>query len=163
MKVIIYESNTGSAKRYAEMLGEKTGFPVCALSEADGIDKTAGIIFIGWVMAGTVSGLKDARLNFENIEAVCAVGILKSEKSEKDLIEQNEITEPFFYLQGAFYMSKLSGMHKMLMGLAVRAMKHQIKDVTDPDAKKAVDMIENGVDFVDEKNLDPIMEMLSDL
>lgn len=161
MTAIVYESNTGSAKRYAEMLGEKTGFPVYPLPDCDKIEKDSEIIFFGWVMAGTVQGLKAVRENFSAVKAVCAVGILKSEKAEADLIKSNEIEEPFFYLQGSFDMKKLHGMYKMLMGVAVRAMKMKIKDVDDPNAKKAVEMIDGGVDLVSEESLEAIVEFLN--
>ena len=34
MTAIVYVSNTGSAKTYAEMLGEKTGFDVYSLADS---------------------------------------------------------------------------------------------------------------------------------
>ena len=34
MKAIVYTSNTGHTAEYAKILGEKTGLPVYALSEA---------------------------------------------------------------------------------------------------------------------------------
>lgn len=34
MKAIVYISNTGHTKKYAELIGEKTGLPVYELSEA---------------------------------------------------------------------------------------------------------------------------------
>ena len=47
MTAIVYTTNTGSTKRYAEMLGEKTGFPVFDLSKAASVEKDSEIIYLG--------------------------------------------------------------------------------------------------------------------
>ena len=84
MTAIVYVSNTGSSKQYAEMLSEKTGFPAFDFADADKVPADAEVVFIGWVMAGAVQGLKEAR-DFFTIKAVCPVGMMKSEKQDAEL------------------------------------------------------------------------------
>lgn len=161
MTAIVYTTNTGSTKRYAEMLGEKTGFPVFDLGNAASVEKDSEIIYLGWVMAGSVQGLEQAREAFGSLKAVCAVGTLPGEKAEADIKEKNNITEPFFFLQGAFDLSKLKGMYKMMMGMMVRMMKSKLKESNDPDSKLILETFEKGMDFVSEDNLAPVLEWLS--
>lgn len=48
MDAIVYTSNTGSTKRYAELLSQMTGLPAFALGDAkDKLSANAGIIYLG--------------------------------------------------------------------------------------------------------------------
>lgn len=53
---ILYNSNTGFTERYAKMLGEKTGLPV--FSAENPPKKGTAVIYMGWLMAGSVFGYK---------------------------------------------------------------------------------------------------------
>lgn len=160
MTAIVYVTNTGSAKQYAEMLGEKTGYPVFDFANASEIPAGAEIIFIGWVMAGTIQGLKEARDLF-NIKAVCPVGMMKSEKQDAELKAKNAITEPMFSLLGNFHINNLSGMYKMMMNMMLKMMKSKLKDNDVPDGQKAVEVLEKGVDCVSEEHLSEILNWIN--
>lgn len=160
MTAIVYVSNTGSSKAYAQMLSEKTGFSAYDFKDCVSIPEGAEIIFIGWVMAGAVQGLKEAREKFGSLKAVIAVGMMKSEKQDIALKEKNAITEPFFSLPGAFDMKKLTGMYKMMMGMMVKMMKSKMNEMDDPKSKEAVEKFEEGFDMVDEKHLADVIEFL---
>lgn len=157
MALIVYTTNAGSTERYAKMLGEKTGYTVCELSKA-GENSNDEVIFLGWVMAGTIQGLSEARKKFGKLKAVIAVGMMPSESSKKEAEEKNSITEPFFYLPGAFNIKKLHGMYKMMMSMMLRMMKGKVKESSDPDDKRARELFENGFDSVKEENLEPVLE-----
>ncbi len=158
MTSIVYVTNTGTSKAYAEMLGEKTGYGVYAYGEE--IPAGSEVIFIGWVMAGTVQGLTQAREKYGELKAVIAVGMLVSDKQSAELKEKNAVTEPFFFIPGAFDMKKLTGMYKMMMGMMVKMMKGKLKEAGDEKSKEIMNKFENGFDMVDEKNLDEITEFL---
>lgn len=75
IRTIVYMSETGHTKKYAGLLGEQTGLPVFELSSAvRKLPKGAEIIYLGWLMAGTVKGLKKAQKHFA-LSAVCGVGM----------------------------------------------------------------------------------------
>ncbi len=57
MDAIVYTSNTGSTKRYAELLSQMTGLPAFALATRRISSANAGIIYLGWIMASGVKGL----------------------------------------------------------------------------------------------------------
>ena len=159
MVSIVYVTNTGSSKRYAEMLSEKTGYPCYAMSDSDAAVGT-DVVFISWVMAGTIQGLSEARVKFGTLKVVVAVGMMKSESQDAAIKEKNDISEAFFSLAGAFDMKKLSGMYKMMMGMMVKMIKAKLKESDDPKAKEVVEKFEEGFDMVSEENLSEILGFL---
>ena len=159
MVSIVYVTNTGSAKKYAEMLSEKTGYPCYSLADSDAA-VGSDVVFIGWVMAGAVQGLSEARTKFGTLKAVVAVGMMKSESQDAALKEKNSISEPFYSLAGAFDVKKLSGMYKMMMGMMVKMIKAKLKESDDPKAKEVVEKFEEGFDMVSEENLSEILGFL---
>jgi len=159
---IVYETNTGSSQRYAEMLSEKTGFEALSLSKAvKEFSPDEEIIFIGWVMAGTVQGLQKAREVFSDIKAICPVGLSKSEKNDFELKEKNLIECPMFTLQGNFHIDELKGMYKMMMGMMLKMLKGKLKENPQADGDKFITAIEGGVDCVSEENLTDILEWIN--
>ena len=156
---IVYVSNAGSSKRYAEMLSEKTGYTCYAYADSNDAVGTE-VIFISWVMAGAVQGISEARVKFGTLKAVVAVGMMKSESQDATIKEKNDISEAFFSLAGAFDMKKLTGMYKMMMGMMVKMIKGKLKESNDPKAKEVVEKFEEGFDMVSEENLGDILEFL---
>lgn len=159
MVSIVYVSNTGSSKKYAEMLSEKTGYPCYAMADSDAAVGT-DVVFISWVMAGAIQGISEARVKFGTLKAVVAVGMMKSESQDATLKEKNDVSEAFFTLAGAFDIKKLSGMYKMMMGMMMKMIKAKLKESNDPKAKEMVEQFEEGFDFVSEENLGEVVEFL---
>ena len=55
---IVYESNSGFTKQYAEMLSAAAGIPALPLVEAvSKIPRGSEVFFLGWVCGGKISGL----------------------------------------------------------------------------------------------------------
>lgn len=155
---IVYETNTGSSQRYAQMLADKLGCVCESLAKAqqDGEE----VIFIGWVMAGTVQGYTAAKEKFGSLKAVCAVGMMATEKQKDELKQKNSVSEELFLLPGAFDIKKLSGMYKMMMGMMMKMLKGNLKNSEDPAEKKALAMFEEGFDAVSEEHLEEVYQWL---
>ena len=160
MATIVYCSNTGSAKRYAELLSEKTNLPCVEISKRNTISADEEIIFIGWLMAGSLQGLKEIREAFSNVKAVCGVGMMKSEKATEEAKAKNGITEPYFFLPGDFDINKLKGMYKMMMGMMLKMMKGKIKESGDEKGEEMLKMLENGIVLFDEKEIEQVVKFL---
>ena len=61
MNAIIYTTHTGSTERYARLLAQKTGLPAYSLAEAKKqVFAGAEVIYLGWIMAGSVKGYAEA-------------------------------------------------------------------------------------------------------
>lgn len=161
MATIIYQTNTGSTKKYAEMLSEKLSLPVYPLSEAEKVTPDEEIIFFGWVMAGDIQGLSQARVKFSRIRCICAVGITDSEKNTAEIKEKNSVTEPFFALPGDFHIDRLKGMYKMMMSMMIKMLKSKLKDKPAAESEKIMTIFENGVDQVSEDKLSDVIAFLS--
>lgn len=157
---IVYSSNAGSTERYAKMLSEKLGCPIVKISEQADIDKDEEIIFMSWIMSGTLQDYLKAKELFVNIRTVCAVGMFSTEEKLADLKEKNQIEEKLFFLPGAFNMKKLTGMYKMVMSMAMKMIKGKLKESADPKARELADKFEEGIDLVKEENLDKVVEYL---
>lgn len=161
MATIIYQTNTGSSKQYAELLSEKLGLPLFPLSKSDEADKDEEIIFIGWVMAGDIQGLSQARQKFSRIICVCPVGLSGGEKSIAEIKSKCSVTEPLFFLPGNFHIDRLTGMYKMMMTMMVKMLKGKLKEKPVADSDKLMTAMETGVDQVSEEKLDEVIAFLS--
>ena len=158
---IVYCSNTGSAKKYAELLSEKTGLPYVDFSKRSTVSADEEIIFIGWIMAGTLQGLKEIKETFSNVKSICGVGMMKSEKAIEETKTKNSITEPYFFLPGDFDMNKLKGMYKMMMGMMLKMMKSKIKESGDEKEAQMLKMLEDGITLFDEKEIDQVVHFIN--
>ena len=160
---VVYTTNTGSTKRYAQMLSEKLSCDCIDLNDAEAAKAAVGeeIVYLGWVMASQIQGLPKAReLYGSSIKAVCAVGML-GQKNEDELIKKNAVNEKFFALAGCFDVERLTGMYKMMMKMMLGTIKKQLKSSTDPADAKVLEMLENGIDMVKEENLDGVLKFLN--
>ena len=136
MATIIYCSNSGSAKKYAELLSEKTNLPCVDIKKMSSVSADEEIIFITWIMAGALQGIKEIREKFTDIKAICGVGMMKGEKYTEETKEKNAVTEPYFFLTGDFDISKLTGMYKMMMGMMLKMIKGKVRKAATKKAKK---------------------------
>ncbi len=161
MNSIIYTTNTGSAKEYAELLSRETGIPSYPLSEAKGkVAAGSDIIYIGWVMAGTVKGYPKAAKQY-NIRAVCAVGMCRTGTQTENIREKNSIPQniPLFTLQGNLNVEKLRGIYRPMMKIMVKNVGQELsakKDRT-PDEDDMLDMMLHGENRVNIDNLRDIL------
>ena len=81
IKSIVYKSNTGHTKQYAEMLSEVLKVPAYDLKEAkSNLKKNDEIVFLGWVCATKIQGLSKIKTEKEDFntdfhEAVAMVPV----------------------------------------------------------------------------------------
>lgn len=150
MKAVIYESNTGHAERYAKALADMLHLPCYDIKGAkSAVSKGESVIFIGWVFASQIMGLKKAAKRW-NVSAVGAVGLFPDAKANNDiLIEKNKLTVPLFYLRGGVDFDKLKGLQKKLLKMVHDDMARS----DDPEKKEAAKMLEGSTDFFSEENL----------
>ncbi|HHU89433.1 MAG TPA: hypothetical protein GXZ22_00055 [Clostridiaceae bacterium] len=164
MQAIVYESKTGNTKRYAEILGQKTGLPVYSHKEASRhLNRQDEIIYLGWLFASIIKGYKKAAEHYD-VKAVCGVGMRRAgEEALKDMIKQNHISDPnAFYLQGGYDVNKLSGIYKFMMKMMSKVILKEIekKETKTDEDLETIDMINNGRSLVKVENLASILEWL---
>ena len=157
MKAIVYTSNTGTTKKYAEIIEKKTIIPAYTLDEAEKV-LSAGdeVIYLGWLMAGTIKGYKKAKSKYD-IKVVCAVGMGGTGTQTAEVRSKNNIPHDttLFTLQGGFDINKLSGVYKLMMSVMVKTAGKGLSDKKNrtEDEDRMLDMMLNGRSYVSEENL----------
>lgn len=154
MKAVIYESNTGSTKRYAEMLAQKLGVPAYSMKEAGkAVPKGEEAVFLGWVFANKIQGLTKA-LKKWNIVCAGAVGMNPDCRKYRDILkDSNKTDKPIFYLRGALDLSKLRWLQRKLLQTIRTDLEKQKK----PGTEDMIKVLRDGCDFISESNLDEII------
>ena len=150
INAIVYNSCTGSCKKYAQLMSEATGLPAYSLKEYRRLKSRRSIAYVGWLFGGIVVGLNKARLH-GGVKAVCQVGMgpetpaLEGIARKKNFLPFKKV--PVFYFQGAFNLSKLPLPLKLIMkkktkeiaaGLALKSSRSAQEQAT-------YDMAKNGV------------------
>ena len=166
--VVIYNSQTGFTKRYAEWIREALGCDCVAFSEAKKLnfDEYGTIIFGGWACAGSVSKLKWFKDNMKKWEnkklCVYCVGGSPIENPDIETAKKNWFTEEeyknvkSFYCPGGFNYEKMSAPSKIMMKMFTSMLKSK-KDKTEQDIIMA-DMISKSYDISDKKYIEPIIQ-----
>ena len=150
---IVYTSNTGFTERYARHLAQILKCEALSLKDAIScVRKKSEIIYLGWVNAGKIEGLKKASKNFKPI-CVCGVGIAPpSDEVTVSLMDGNGLHHlPFFYLHGGFDYDRLRGGNRLKMNIARSLLKKSIDKKENPteSEKNLLVILNNGADFVD--------------
>ncbi|MGP1587030.1 MAG: flavodoxin domain-containing protein [Treponemataceae bacterium] len=160
IKGIVYTSETGHSKEYAELLGKQTGLKVFPLDDVD-LEKGSQIIYFGWICAGKIKGFDKAAKNYE-VKAVCGVGMGPASKVLEEKISKTlkNKTIAFFYLQGGLQLQKLSGLNKFIMILVSKSIRKSIeaKNSLLEDDKLILKMVNEGASVVKESSLSSIMD-----
>ena len=162
MKAIVYTSQTGFTRRYAEGLAQKTGLPAYDVKEARGrLPRGSEIFYLGWLIAGEVKGLKSAMDRY-TIRGVAAVGI--SPQGNGELWTEARINGGasddggrIFYLRGGYAPEKLKGIYRLMMGHMAKTVIRQVEakgaEATELDREMA-EVFRRGGDYVREETLE---------
>ena len=74
-KAVVYCSNTGHTKRYAEAFAKETGLPLVEASKAKKeLREGDRVVYFGWLMAGKIQGFENAWKRFD-VPVACSVGL----------------------------------------------------------------------------------------
>ena len=171
--LIIYTSQTGFTKRYAEWLADRTGGDLLDLKaaqkkSADHFKDYDAICYGGWLMAGNVV---KAKWFFEKASdwkgkrlAVFCVGGSPNDNPDVDIFLQNVLSEEqksyikVFYCQGGFNYEKMKAPSRLAMKMFVSTLKNK-KDATEKERGMAEKM-SSSYDISDIKYIEPIVAHL---
>ena len=160
---IIYTSNSGYTKQYAEMLSQKTGVP--AYNTANSIPpQTRGkpVLYMGWIMAGNIQGYAKAAKLYD-IRAVCQVGMAPPSQDQiQEAKKKLGIDVPIFYLQGGFDMNRLHGVYKLMMRLMSKKIIGDMEKLPErtQEQEELYKMATVGLSCVKDENLAPVTAWL---
>ena len=166
--IIIYGSQYGTTKRYAERLSEMTGIEAMAIKEAKDIDKYERVVFMGALYAGSVLGLKKtvSKMSPQQELVIVTVGLVDPTDPENiDYIRHSikeRVPEQFydetriFHLHGAIDYSQLSLKHRMMMAVIHSKISKMPEEKLNAKAKTILATYGKKEDFVDFKSLEKL-------
>lgn len=171
--LIIYNSQTGFTKKYAEWLAERMKADLIDLKDAKKKDVKffndyQAIVYGGWAMAGNLVKSKwflDKSISWKDKRlAMFCVGGSPNDNPDVETALKNMLNDEqrkyikAFYCQGGFNYEKMSGPSRLAMKMFVGTLKKK-KDATE-DEKKMAEMISSSYDISDIKFIEPIVEYL---
>lgn len=144
---VVYNSCTGSCKKYAELIAEQLGINAVEFGKAKGLGD-GKVVYVGWLFAGKIMGL-DKAFDMYDIGAVCQVGMgAVNEESEKIGREKNGMKPemPLFCLQGGFDLKKLPLHYRLMMTLMNKNIAKRLneKGELNEQEKATLKMAETG-------------------
>lgn len=162
MKDIVYNSNTGFTKRYAEMLSQATGLKAYALKDAyRALPKDTHIIYLSWIMGNTLPQIGKVSSTFY-LGAIGAVGLNPSELTETVLRTDCGLPNafPMFLLPGGLKLEKLNLFHRVMLKMVEKQTARKVRKAVRPseDSLLFLDQLRNGCDMVSGEALAPMAE-----
>lgn len=169
--LVIYTSQTGFTKKYAEWLADEMQADIYELKEAqkkkeEFFANYEAIVYAGWCMAGSVVKVKwflnkaekwkDKRL------AVICVGGSPNDNPDVEVTLKKILSDDqkkyiqTFYCQGGFNYDKMSGPSRFAMKMFTSALKKQ----TDEKSKQMAEYISTSYDISDITFIEPVAAYL---
>ena len=170
--MVIYNSQTGFSKRYAEWIAEATGADCLELSAAKKENMAAynAIIFGSWACAGGISKLSWFKGNIDKwsdkkLIAFCVGGSPidnpEIEPTLKKNFKESELKKvSVFYCPGGFNYEKMSAPSKLMMKMFIKTLKAK-KDKTEEEVEM-IKKISTSYDISDKKYIEPILKCLKE-
>lgn len=168
--VVIYNSQTGFTKRYAEWIAEAAGADCLELASAKkkNLDAYEAIVFGGWACAGSISKLGWFKNNVskwtgKKLIVFCVGGSPIDNPEIEQFLKQN-LKEPefrnvsAFYCPGGFHYEKMSAPSRLMMKMFIKTLQSK-KDKTEAE-RVMVKMISSSYDIADKKYIEPILQCL---
>ena len=168
--IVIYNSQTGFTKQYAEWIAEATGADCLELCAAKKRDFTAygAVVFGGWACAGRISKISWFKGNIDKwagkkLIAFCVGGSPMHSPGIEEALKQNfNVAErekvKTFYCPGGFNYEKMSAPSKLMMRMFIQTLKAK-KDKTDAE-RVMIKIISSSYDISDKKYIEPIVKYL---
>ena len=167
--IIIYGSQYGTTRRYAEHLSEMTRIETVAFKEAKDIDRYDRVIFMGALYAGSVLGLKKtvSKMSSKQELVVVTVGLVDPTDPENINYIRHSVRERvpehlydetrIFHLHGAIDYSHLSLKHRMMMAVIHSKISKMPEEKLNAEAKTILATYGKKEDFVDYNSLTAVM------
>lgn len=169
--IVIYNSQTGFTKRYAQWIAEKATAECIEYNKAKKInfDSYEAIIFGGWAVAGSISKLKWFKQNISKWKdkklVVFCVGASPIENPEIEATLPKNFTEEelkqvrWFYCPGGLDYEKMPATSKVAMKMFVKMLNSK-KNKTEDDMEQ-IRMVSSSYDISDVKYIEPIIQYLN--
>lgn len=169
--IIVYGSQYGSTRRYAEKLSEQIGIPAVGYKDVPNLSDMKIIIYLGGLYAGGVLGLAKTLRNFSLQDGqkliLVTVGLADPNEPENQhnirtslqkqlpagLLDQAKI----FHLRGGIDYQQLSFGHRTMMKLLYQSLRRTPLEKQTAENRALIETYGKKVDFTDFGALEPIV------
>jgi len=157
--IVLYQSETGFTKQYADWIGEELECEVLDIKDNPEIylpDYDCAI-YGGWIMGnGLVGYNKISNIGAKNVVLFGVGASGNNEELRKKLIEYNKIGDtPFFYMQGGFRFEKLGFFKRMMLKMVRKSLEKKV-GITESEAEMIM-MLSESSDRSDRKYIDELV------
>ena len=170
--IVIYTSQTGFTKMYAQWICEATGAECVEFKQAKkkNLSDYDAVIYGGWFMAGGIKNLDWFKKQIPFLSTagkkilVYGVGGSPAESPDVPKAMRRNFTEEewnslkAFYCPGGYNYEKMSGFSKFMMKMFTKMLANK-KDASEEE-KKMAEMISHSYDISDRKYIEPILAEL---
>lgn len=172
-KVIVYGSTYGTTRQYAEELSKRTHIKAFSFKDSTlQINDYDLIIYLGGLYAGGVLGMAKTLKKIKDISSkqfiIVTVGLSDptdevNRKNIRNNIKGQIAKEVFekakiFHLRGGIDYSRLSFVHKTMMGLVYKKAKNLPEEKQSVEDKALIETYNKSVNFLDFSSLDEIIK-----
>ena len=162
--IIVYGSNYGTTKQYANELSRRTNMKAISFKKVNQqINDYDNIIYLGALYAGGVLGMSKTLKKLNNISnkkiIIVTVGLSDptDEVNKNNIINniKNQMPKKFFekakifHLRGGIDYSKLNFAHKTMMKLLYNAVKNLPKEKLTAEDRAMIETYNKKVNFID--------------
>ena len=170
--LIIYGSQYGTTKRYAEKFAEMTDVPIISFEDIENLEKYERVVYFGALYAGGVKGLKNTikKLSPNTKLVIVTVGLADVCDEENISNIRSSIRKQvpeylfkkvsIFHLRGGIDYQKLSLKHSLMMALLYNKAKNMPEEKKTAEVRAMIETFNSKVDFVDFSCLEQIAESI---
>ena len=166
--LILYGSQYGTTKRYADELSRLTGLPALSYEKAVDLAGCEQIVYLGGLYAGGVKGLKQTAKKFPAGVRLILVTVGLADVQDEQNIEnirrsvrrqlpagllQNTV---LFHLRGGIDYSRLNLTHRTMMTLLYNHARKLPPEQQNAETRAMIETFGTKVDFVDVAALGPV-------
>ena len=170
-RIILYGSQYGSTRRYAEKLSEQTGIPAASYKEAPALADRQVIIYLGGLYAGGVLGLAKTLRGFSLQSGQKLILVTVGLADPNDPENRNNIRASLqrqlpaelldraatYHLRGGIDYQELSLGHRAVMALLYQSLRRTPIEKQTPENRALIETYGKQVDFTDFCALEPII------
>lgn len=170
--IIIYGSQYGSTRSYAEKLSEQTKIPALSYKNAPNLSDKKVIIYLGGLYAGGVLGLTKTLRHFSIQDGqkliLVTVGLADPNEPEnqhnirtslqKQLSSKLLDQVKLFHLRGEIDYQKLSFGHRTIMKLLYRSLRNTPLEKQTKENRALIETYGKQVSYIDFSTLEPIID-----
>ena len=170
--IIIYGTQYGTSKKYADKLAEITEIEEVNFSSVKDISTYEKIFYIGSLYAGGVKGLKQTVKDMSATAEIIIITVGLADPLDPENISniresvRKQVPEDiykrmnFFHLRGAIDYKRLNFKHRLMMSMLYKQVKKKPENLLTSEDRMMIATYNQIVDFVDYNSLDPIVNLI---